>query len=80
MIASPSIALPELDKGQVQVSIQFRRVEVKEEERFYKVRKGDTLYEIGRRYGVSLEELRQLNGLKGGDYLQPGQELKIPPS
>ncbi len=83
MIVSPSIALPEAEKGQVQVSIRFRSVEAKEakrEARIHKVRTGDTLYEIGRRYGVTLEELRQANDIKPGDYLQPGQELKIPPS
>ena len=85
ILASPSIALPELEKGQVHVSIRFRPAEAKREEgtarvRIYKVQKGDTLYDIGKAYGVPTETLRNLNNLKPGEYIQPGQELKIPPS
>ena len=83
LIASPSISLPEPEKGQVQVSVRFRPAEVNEEEqvaRIYKVRKGDTLYEIGKRFGVPTQAIKQLNDIEPGDYIQPGQELKIPPS
>jgi hypothetical protein len=79
---SPSIELREFEKGQVQVSLRFRRVQAAEEGgavRTYTVEKGDSLYEIGRRYGVSADELRKLNNLKSGQYIQPGQELQIPP-
>ena len=82
VLASPSIALTELEKGQVHVSIRFRPVEAKKEEgvvRTYKVRKGDTLYEIGRHHGVPTETIRKLNSLKPGEHIKPGQELNIPP-
>src|SRR5581483_5432321 len=37
----------------------------------YRVRRGDTLFEVARRHGVSLGELCVTNGLKSAD-LQPG--------
>jgi len=43
----------------------------------YVVRKGDSLYKIGQRYGVPYLRIKQLNEL-ASDRLRPGQELKIP--
>ena len=40
------------------------------------VRPGDTLSELGARFGVSTMQLRQWNGLRG-DRIYPGQRLKI---
>ena len=45
----------------------------------YRVRKGDTLYDIAREFGVSVSELRRLNGLSGSR-IYPGDVLRIPPS
>lgn len=42
----------------------------------YKVVKGDTLYGISRRFGVTVESLRQQNQLRSNQ-LQIGQQLKI---
>jgi membrane-bound lytic murein transglycosylase D len=42
----------------------------------HRVRKGDTLYAIARRYGVSIENLRTWNGLKGST-LSIGDRLQI---
>jgi len=42
----------------------------------YRVRRGDTLFEVARRHGVSLGELCVTNGLKSAD-LQPGQRILI---
>lgn len=44
---------------------------------YYEVQKGDTLYSIGRRYGVSVGAIRKLNGLSEQDAIQPGQKLKV---
>jgi membrane-bound lytic murein transglycosylase D len=44
----------------------------------YRVRKGDTLYDIAREFGVSVSELRRLNGLSGSR-IYPGDVLRIPP-
>ncbi|MDX2304446.1 MAG: LysM peptidoglycan-binding domain-containing protein, partial [Microscillaceae bacterium] len=41
------------------------------------VQKGETLYGIGKLYGIEVEELKKLNGLSS-DSLSIGQELKIP--
>jgi LysM repeat protein len=43
----------------------------------YTVKPGDTLYEISKSYGVSIEALKKANAL-GGDLLKPKQVLTIP--
>lgn len=43
----------------------------------YKVRKGDTLSKIAARHGVSVQQLRNANGLKN-DNIRDGQTLTIP--
>lgn len=40
------------------------------------VQKGDTLYNISKRYGVTIESIQKANNLKGND-INIGQELKI---
>ena len=42
----------------------------------YRVRKGDSLYEIAQKYNISIEELKRWNGLRS-NRIQPGQVLKI---
>src|SRR5262245_38028138 len=39
----------------------------------------DTLYSIANRYGVSLADLIETNGLHHGSSLKPGQQIKLPP-
>ncbi|NME71437.1 muramidase family protein [Flammeovirga aprica] len=46
----------------------------------YTVAKGDSLYAIGRKYGVSPSEILTLNGLSPSDGLYIGQVLNIPSS
>ena len=43
----------------------------------YKVVKGDTLYKISRRYGVTVDDLVRWNGIKNRNLIHPGQLLKI---
>src|SRR5262245_27932608 len=38
----------------------------------------DTLYSIAKRYGVSLADLIETNGLHHGTSLKPGQQIKLP--
>jgi membrane-bound lytic murein transglycosylase D len=45
----------------------------------YTVRKGDTLYDIARRFGTSPSALRRANGLSSSR-IYPGDILRIPPS
>lgn len=46
-------------------------------ERTHTIQSGDTLYNISRRYGVTVDQLRQRNGLTG-DMIRVGQQLIIP--
>lgn len=46
---------------------------------YYRVKKGDTLHSIARRYGVDVDSIRALNGLRG-ERIVAGQRLKIPVS
>jgi len=47
-------------------------------ETVYRVKKGDSLYAIARRSGLSVTQLKALNGLKN-DVLKPGQQLELGP-
>lgn len=49
------------------------------EQSLYTVRKNDTLGHIAMRFGVSVAELKQANGLKN-DLIKVGQKLRIPGS
>lgn len=44
----------------------------------YTVVEGDTLSEIGERYGVSYQAIAATNGIEDPDLIFPGQELRIP--
>ena len=43
----------------------------------YTVRSGDSLYRISEKFNVSIDDLRRWNNLAEGNYLQPGQNLKL---
>ena len=45
--------------------------------RVHRVSSGDTLYGIGRKYGVSVSRIKSANSLRG-DLIRTGQSLKIP--
>lgn len=47
---------------------------------FYRVQKGDNLYRIGLRYGLSVEAMTQLNQLNNAHQIEVGQLLRIRPS
>ncbi|PLT32419.1 hypothetical protein CUU64_20200, partial [Bacillus sp. V5-8f] len=45
------------------------------------VQKGDTLWKLSKKYGVSFEELKQMNSqLSNPDMIMPGMKIKIPGS
>lgn len=46
----------------------------------YRVKKGDTLYGISKRFGCSIEELSRQNGIKSAGMIKTGMILKIPVS
>ncbi len=47
------------------------------EQKAHTVQKGETLFSISRQYGISVNELRQLNGLSDTSILKVGQVLKV---
>jgi LysM repeat protein len=48
--------------------------------RFHQVSRGDTLYSISRKYGISVKELRRLNSALAEDQvIHPGQKLLVAP-
>lgn len=44
----------------------------------YTVRRGDNLFRIGVRYGVSSQYLAQMNGIYNADYIWAGQLISVP--
>ena len=44
---------------------------------YYNVHKGDTVYSIAKRHGLSVRELRELNDLSSNAKLHPGQKLRV---
>ena len=50
---------------------------VKVQNRYHTVQKGETLFKISKKYGITVEELRKLNGLSGGQSVRTGQKLLI---
>ncbi|HIJ56860.1 MAG TPA: LysM peptidoglycan-binding domain-containing protein [Deltaproteobacteria bacterium] len=45
--------------------------------KYHQVRAGETLYSIGKRYGLNLEELLRLNKMKSKEVIYPGQKLVV---
>ena len=54
------------------------RSKTKREGKRHRVRRGDTLWKIAKRYGVSMDKLRRKNRLKGRVRLKLGQIIKVP--
>ncbi|MDO5724315.1 MAG: LysM peptidoglycan-binding domain-containing protein [Flaviflexus sp.] len=44
----------------------------------YQVRSGDTLWEISKRFGVTVDTIAKHNGMRSSDIIHPGQRLTIP--
>lgn len=47
--------------------------------RYHTVKTGETLYKIGRQYGLTVQKVRLLNKLGDGDVIYPGQKLLVRP-
>jgi len=50
---------------------------VQSAEKIHVVKAGETLYQIGSKYGTSVETLRRLNQIKPGQVIHPGQKLVV---
>lgn len=55
-----------------------KKAEEDEDYRTYTVKSGDTLSEIGARFGVSYQKIAKLNNIENPDLIYPGQKFKIP--
>lgn len=44
------------------------------------VQRGENLFRIGLKYGCTVNQMAQFNGIRNPNYIYPGQPLKIPPS
>jgi membrane-bound lytic murein transglycosylase D len=44
----------------------------------HRVRRGETIYEIARRYGASVENILQINGLRKSHLLKAGSTIRVP--
>jgi lipid-binding SYLF domain-containing protein len=47
--------------------------------KYYEVKSGDSLYEIAKKHGTTVDELVKLNQLKDKKHIYPGQKLLLPP-
>lgn len=54
-----------------------KKAPVKAKTRQHTVQKGETLYSISRKYGMSVNALRKLNGIGSDAKIYPGQKLKV---
>ncbi len=66
---------PELVLAQIPASETILRQKA---DRTYRVRRGDTLSGIARRYGVKTRDLVALNGLRSQNRIRIGQKLRLP--
>lgn len=48
-------------------------------EKYYEVQSGDSLYEIAKKNGTTVNELVKLNNIKDKKHIYPGQKLLLPP-
>ena len=46
-------------------------------EQYHVVQRGETLYSISKRYGISIDEIRRINNLKQNQPIQKGQKLLV---
>ncbi len=67
-------ATTEIDPIQIQAVEDEYQKELSKH-RYYKVRRGDCLGKIAKKYGISITRLKQLNNIKG-NMIRPGQVLR----
>ena len=71
--------LAKVTPKQVKASSQKKVSKKTGTKRYHTVSAGDTLYGISRKYGMTVEKLRQLNKLAKNAEIHPGQELLVTP-
>jgi len=58
-------------------SRKYRKKSKKSKSRYHKVKRGDTLWGLSKRYGRSVSSIKRANGLRSST-IRLGQTLKIP--
>jgi hypothetical protein len=74
---APVITLTKHPEAKVHIQPQITLEEKPAANRYHIVQNGQNLYRIGLTYQLSVEELVNLNGLKPGEAIYPGQRLLI---
>ncbi|MEN3040646.1 MAG: LysM peptidoglycan-binding domain-containing protein [Bacteroidia bacterium] len=59
-------------------STPAQKGKVRSSQKTHTVRSGESLWSIAQKYGISVDALRQANGLKHNSNIYPGQKLSIP--
>ncbi len=83
VLSAASLRLLAGENRQVRVEVKLRSHKTDSDHqkeaksRYHLVRSGDTLWGIGRRYGLTVEELRRLNQLEPGTAIYPDQKLSL---
>jgi len=57
-----------------------KTAETKKSPEYHTVRRGETIYQISKRYGLTVKKLVELNNLPGGAVIYSNQKLRIQPS
>lgn len=60
-----------------QRAMQEQQLQKKHESQYYQIKKGDTLSQIARAHGISVEKLAKLNGIKDINMIKSGQLLRF---
>ncbi|MCC7441014.1 MAG: transglycosylase SLT domain-containing protein [Bdellovibrionales bacterium] len=77
-VDSVSLRLPASARDRFQAAYHHPEFARSVDFRSYRVRPGDTLARIARRFGVRVEPLQELNGLSPYAFLREGAELRLP--
>jgi LysM repeat protein len=64
-------------KAQSSVKKVEKAAIIKTKKSSYEVKRGDTLYSVAKKHGISVEKLQSLNGLGKNQSISPGQKLLI---
>lgn len=74
--SKPEPVPPVIDRPGTPVPVSNPTNPVNPGAQYHEVQKGDTLWNISRRYGTTVDSIKQLNGLSGND-IKIGQRLRV---
>jgi len=74
----PLVTVAEVQQTARQPQVQQAARQPQAQVVHHRVRRGETLYDIARRYGASVENILQINGLRKAQLIKVGTTLRIP--